>query len=1642
MNKVYKIVKNALGQNIAVSELAKSKENKLVCITLLGLLSLINPIEADAFRVTASSRYEQPCNPAGTQGWIYSAQKYVQMGSKEESTRGVNVCTKFSPDFQVSASYHGITAKYSIKLADEITKKINTSYEYVTNVETKNEQIVNKVIQEITEQIGTNGSGTLVFTDTEGNNLIRQEGKFYQTKLDENNQTIADTDKPVDAKQVILSAVNPDGLSPLSPVLVRNIAEGQQDSDAVNKGQLDKSIKSLDNKISQITAIVGNSGQDGKDGINGRNGIAGQDGLAGKNLVEKIDALRNGEAGSVVYVNDKGQRAVRDENGKFYLTKDDGTIDKTQQVDDKNIKLATINPDGSANNPTVLSNIAEGKNASDATNKGQLDKAVNNLDGKISDNKQQIDSINKDIVNIKLDTKTAKDGVDGLKGEISQITQLIGTSGKNGKDGTNGRNGNTGAAGKDGLNGKDLVEKVNALRNGEAGAVVYVNNKGQRAVRDESGKFYLTKDDGTIDKTQQVDNKNIKLATINPDGSANNPTVLSNIAEGKDSSDAVNKGQLDKSIALLTSQIDTNKQDITGLDGKVNQMETTINNLQINGGSLVLDDQASNTITIAKSSESDKVDITGSQGARTLAGVKTATQDDHAVNKKQLDSSVKLLNDQISANKQGIDGLDGKVENIERTITNIQMGNSDGLVVDDKDNKTINVATLSDSDTVNLAGNQGDRILAGIKSATKNNEAVNKEQLDNSVKDLDSRLDEIAKLIGTSGRDGRDGRDGIDGAAGTNGRDGKDGIAGIAGSDGRDGKDGIAGTAGSDGRDGKDGIAGITGSDGRDGKGGIAGIAGSDGRDGKDGIAGTNGNNGKDGIAGQDGLTGKNIIDKIDALRYGEAGNIVYTNQQGKRVIQQNNKFYLAKADGTPDFNQEINQEQIKLSAVGANGSTSNPVTLANIAEATLDHEAVNKGLLDNTVKQGIDGVTGRIEKVEKTINNLQVASGTGLVLENSDDKTIDIASLSDSAKVNFAGTSGDRILSGVKEATEDNQAVNKAQLDKSIKTGVKNINTRIDSLNEEVLKTKNGVNGLGGKVESLEKIINNIQTSGNGLVQEDKDDQAISIAKTSASDKVDLSGKQGDRTLTGVKEAEEDNQAVNKAQLDKSVNSLDNKLIAQQKDISGLDKRVITVETDIKQAKDDIDGLDGRVTTVEADVKQTKDGINGLDGRITTVEADVKQAKDGINGLDGRVTTVEADVKQAKDGINGLDGRVTTVETITQQTQNSLGTLDDKIAQISQIISGETPISDGTNGTNGAVGAAGEDGLNGKDVNSKVNALRNGEAGALVYTDAQGNRLVRGEDGNFYLANEQGQATTSVIDNALVMLSTVASDGLTTTPTKIRNVAAGAVSSTSSEAVNGAQLYTAVKSLAGDDSELVVNPDGSVTVKANYTVYNQDGSTRNVNNIGTAIDHINQNGTQYTRTNSELAPAQAQGRETVAIGGGATANADGGVAIGSGAQANNPLDVALGFGSRTGEAGANAPGTAEFSVGNTELKRRITNVADGILDSDAATVGQVRQAVGAVSQTLRHEIQRNRKVASQGIASALALSTQVPNQHPGELAVGIGTGFYDSQTAIAINGNYLSQSGKMNISLGVGTSLTGNGATKPAAKVGIGWVF
>ena len=193
--------------------------------------------------------------------------------------------------------------------------------------------------------------------------------------------------------------------------------------------------------------------------------------------------------------------------------------------------------------------------------------------------------------------------------------------------------------------------------------------------------------------------------------------------------------------------------------------------------------------------------------------------------------------------------------------------------------------------------------------------------------------------------------------------------------------------------------------------------------------------------------------------------------------------------------------------------------------------------------------------------------------------------------------------------------------------------------------------------------------------------------------------------------------------------------------------------------------------------------------------------------------------------------------------------------------------------------------------------------------------------------------------------LSLIASGGDAYAPGNaqvLTNVAAGAISPTSTDAVNGSQLHETNQNVSNIDNR-VTNVDNRVS-----NVFGDDSD----GNVA-----VNGRGIRYVRTNDNGLPvddAYAQGQGSTAVGYQARAAGNGALALGRNASATADNSVALGANSTT-TANLNRPAfmpgwamvagtaTGEVSVGSAGAERRVTNVAAGADETDAVNVSQLR---------------------------------------------------------------------------------------------------
>ena len=321
-----------------------------------------------------------------------------------------------------------------------------------------------------------------------------------------------------------------------------------------------------------------------------------------------------------------------------------------------------------------------------------------------------------------------------IKDKINTAATVAG----NGKDGRDGSNGSTGASitgptGKDGLNGKNLTDKTNAIRNGEAGVIVYTNDAGERLVKAKDGKYYKAADvnvDGTTVAGATAVTTPV-ASLVNPDGTTTGATTkLTNIANGTvaaNSKEAVNGGQLfdvkttaeAANTAVTTKGIkfdgDTGTTITRKLDETLNIKGNTATSAVLTDGNIGVVSDGTDTLLIKLA---QKIDL-GTNGSVTIGDTKISNA---GLTSKGADGNTTVVNG------SGVSFTDKTGNATGPSIT------KDGIKAG---NKTIsNVATaVHGTDAVNLT--QVRDMISGIGGAhikvTEGNNIKVKETLDTAT---------------------------------------------------------------------------------------------------------------------------------------------------------------------------------------------------------------------------------------------------------------------------------------------------------------------------------------------------------------------------------------------------------------------------------------------------------------------------------------------------------------------------------------------------------------------------------------------------------------------------------------------------------------------------------------------------------------------------------------------------------------------------------------------------------------------------------------------------------------------------------------------------------------------------------------------
>ena len=338
-----------------------------------------------------------------------------------------------------------------------------------------------------------------------------------------------------------------------------------------------------------------------------------------------------------------------------------------------------------------------------------------------------------------------------------------------------------------------------------------------------------------------------------------------------------------------------------------------------------------------------------------------------------------------------------------------------------------------------------------------------------------------------------------------------------------------------------------------------------------------------------------------------------------------------------------------------------------------------------------------------------------------------------------------------------------------------------------------------------------------------------------------------------------------------------------------------VATKKDIEKVKEDatalsgkVTGIDGRVTDHETRLKTVEDDLAPVKKAVedkawnTDIDDKVNDLKTELSTntaleIKGDTTKDKANADTEKYKLNlknevltfkGATNEVTTAVKGNEVTIGLDQAVKDKLAKIDQL--GDTS----SNGIGKDGGLTGADGLNGKTLTDKVNALRNGEAGSVVFRDDQGNVLTKANDGQLYkksdvgpdgnpIVGADGQPATPV-DGTKVQ-AVLSNPAGTTDPVKLSNIGAGKIAAGSEDAVNGAQIYAANKSLAdalGGGAK--VKDDGTIEAPTFNVTNEATGAAEPVRTVAGAVTNLDNRITAVANNAKNLAGLTDAGKKVI----------------------------------------------------------------------------------------------------------------------------------------------------------------------------------
>lgn len=466
-------------------------------------------------------------------------------------------------------------------------------------------------------------------------------------------------------------------------------------------------------------------------------------------------------------------------------------------------------------------------------------------------------------------------------------------------------------------------------------------------------------------------------------------------------------------------------------------------------------------------------------------------------------------------------------------------------------------------------------------------------------------------------------------------------------------------------------------------------------------------------------------------------------------------------------------------------------------------------------------------------------------------------------------------------------------------------------------------------------------------------------------------------------------------------------------------------------------------------DTSVTEDGVvigyNTSDGELLGALSigDDGKYRQIINVADGSEAHDAVTVRQLQNAIGAVATTPSKYFHANSTEEDSLAVGEDSLAMGAKtIVNGDAGIGIGLNTL------VLTDAINGIAIGSNASA---NHANSIAM--GSGSQTTRGAQTDYTAYN------TDAPQNSVGEFSVGSEDG----QRQITNVAAG---SADTDAVNVGQLKVTDERVA-QNTQSITNLNNQVT--------NLDTRVTNIENgIG---DIVTTGSTKYFKTNTDGVDANAQGKDSVAIGSGSIAAADNSVALGTGSVADEENTISVGSSTnqrritnvaagknatdavnvaqlKSSEAGGvrydtKADGSIDYSNitlgGGNGGTTRISNVSAGVNNNDAVNYAQLKQSVQETKQytdqrmvEMDNKLSKTESKLSGGIASAMAMTGLPQAYTPGASMASIGGGTYNGESAVALGVSMVSANGRWVYKLQGSTN--SQGEYSAALGAGIQW--